>query len=67
MIYTTVDGDILDAICFRHYGSAARYIVEQVLVANHGLADRGVVYEAGLKIILPELAIKQEQRLELWD
>ncbi len=67
MIYTTIDGDVLDVICYRHYGSAARQVVEQVLAANHGLADKGVIYEAGLKIILPELSIKQKQRLELWN
>lgn len=36
----TADGDTLDHICWRHYGDTAGRVVEQVLTANRGLADR---------------------------
>lgn len=32
--YITKDGDMLDAICWRHYGRT-RGVVEQVLEANY--------------------------------
>ncbi len=66
-IYITIDGDVLDAICYRHYGYTNQRIVEQVLVVNHGLADIGEVYQAGLTIKLPNIEVKEQARLKLWD
>ena len=52
--YLTRDGDLLDAICWLHYGRQGG-AVEPVLDVNPGLADRGPVYPAGVLITLPEL------------
>ena len=66
--YICRDGDTLDWICWKYYGrqSAA---VEAVLEVNPGLADRGPIYSAGQKILLPELpvATDTETTVRLWD
>ncbi|MBB4267366.1 tail protein X [Roseospira visakhapatnamensis] len=53
--YTTVDGDMVDHLCWRHYGQAWG-TVEQVLAGNPGLADHGPVLPAGITILLPRMA-----------
>lgn len=53
-VWTTAEGDMLDAICRLHYGSRPG-AAEAVLDANPGLADRGPVLPAGVRIGLPEL------------
>lgn len=50
--YTTVDGDMLDHLCWRHYGQEWD-TVEIVLAANPGLAALGPVLPAGVTITLP--------------
>lgn len=65
--YRTRDGDMLDAICHRHYGQSAG-TVEAVLDANPGLADLGPVYASGIVIALPDIkpaAVSAPVRL--WD
>jgi phage tail protein X len=66
--YRTVDGDMVDAICQEFYGAVIGY-VEQVYLANPGLAAYGPRLPAGLLIELPEVAAAEpEQRMEeLWD
>lgn len=65
--YLTRDGDMLDALCMAHYGRTAG-VVEAVLAANPGLADRGPVLAAGVVVLLPELpAPGPKQGLSLWD
>ncbi|QGZ31499.1 tail protein X [Stutzerimonas stutzeri] len=63
-----VQGDTVDAICWRHYGRTAG-VVEQVLEANPGLADLGPVIPNGTLIALPDAAVQAEQRqlVNLWD
>jgi len=51
--YRAVAGDILDAVCWRHYGREDA--VPDVLAANPGLADADPVLPAGVVIILPDL------------
>lgn len=53
-VYRTIDGDMLDAICKAELGTEAH--VPAVLDANPGLAAQGPVYQAGLLIVLPDLA-----------
>lgn len=53
--YRTKDGDMLDAICFERYGATSG-TVEAVLAANPGLAELGPVYDAGVDILLPDIA-----------
>ncbi|MEB0968369.1 tail protein X [Citrobacter braakii] len=68
-IWTTRDGDVLDAICASHYGTEnLSASVTRVLEANQGLADKGAVYPAGVRIILPD-AVQQVSvsPYNLWD
>ena len=69
MIYQTCDGDMLDAICAERYGlvNLGKTLV-LVLQANPGLADLGVVYTAGVSIVLPELPAQVPVRSStLWE
>lgn len=50
-LYTTIDGDMLDAICKARLGSEQH--APAVLAANPGLAALGPVYAAGITILLP--------------
>jgi len=66
IIYTTSDGDVLDQICQSYYGSTIK-IVEQVLEANPHLSELDAVFEAGVKITLPEITIQKESEIvKLW-
>ena len=49
----TVDGDVLDEICWRHYGREDA--VPAVLVANPGLSEQGPALAGGLIVALPDL------------
>lgn len=67
MIYRTKDGDVLDAICAKHYGSTVNQ-VELVLAANPGLAAHGPVLRSGLLIELPEIEAqpRKQATIRLW-
>lgn len=66
--YRTQDGDVLDAICARHYGTE-HGTTELVLQTNPGLADQPVALPSGLLITLPDLAKPgtTAQTVNLWD
>ena len=64
--YITKDGDVLDAICWKYYGSTTG-VVEKVLQANRHLAELGAIFSAGVKIALPDLAQEEEtESVKLW-
>lgn len=64
--YVTKDGDVLDAICWKYYGSTSG-AVEKVLEANRHLAELGSIFAAGVKIILPDLTQEEEtESVKLW-
>ena len=66
IIYWTKDGDVLDAICQKYYGITSG-VVEQVLQVNPHLAELEAVFEAGIKITLPQITQTQEtQSIKLW-
>ena len=68
-IYVTTQGDVLDRICARRYGSE-QGAVERVLRANPGLAAFGPRLPAGLRITLPAAPATAPARaapLRLWD
>ena len=66
IIYVSKDGDVLDQICQNYYGSTVK-IVEQVLEANPHLSELDAVFEAGVKITLPEITIQKESEIvKLW-
>lgn len=64
----TQQNDTVDALCWRHYGRTVG-VVEAVLDANPGLADRGPVLPSGLLVTFPELptAAPERQMINLWD
>lgn len=69
--YITRDSDLLDLICFRHYGHTVG-AVEKVLAANQGLAARGPVLPKGVSILLPDIGAPEtktavKETLMLWD
>ena len=66
--YRTRDGDTLDWICWKQYGSSTG-TVEAVLEANPGLADLGPVFAAGVLITLPVLPTPSAVNsiIRLWD
>ncbi|MEE7478404.1 tail protein X [Methylobacterium hispanicum] len=59
--YTTIDGDMVDQICWLHYGREWE-TTEAVYVANAGLAARGPVLPAGVVIRLPLIAAPTASR-----
>ncbi len=64
--YITKDGDVLDLICWKYYGSTSG-TVEKVLEANRHLANLDAVFAAGIKIILPDLTKTEEEKsIKLW-
>lgn len=67
--YRTREGDTVDDVAFRHYGTLAGRAVEQVLDANPGLADHGPLLPANLLLTLPDLQVVEEQTAgaRLWD
>ncbi|WP_321939782.1 tail protein X [Paraburkholderia sp. J8-2] len=58
MKVTALQGDTVDAICWRYYGRTDG-TVEAVLEANEGLADYGVVLPLGTLVDLPDLTTVQ--------
>lgn len=67
-IYTTIQGEMLDAICQKIYGDESGY-VEQVLEANPGLAKLPHRLPIGTKIHLPDLNQSDDSQsvVSLWD
>ncbi|ACR27345.1 MULTISPECIES: tail protein X [Burkholderia] len=68
MKLTALQGDTLDALCWRHYGSTAG-TVEAVLDANPGLAELGAILPLGTVIDMPELNTIEQTKplLHLFD
>lgn len=68
VVYVAGDGDMLDAIAHRRYGSAAA--VRYVQAANPGLAAAGPRLAAGTRVLLPDVDVPPEgetRPVELWD
>jgi phage tail protein X len=55
-VHTTQDDDMLDDICWRHYGRQSG-AVEEVLDGNQGLAARGAIYPAGQSVNLIDITL----------
>lgn len=70
MRITALQGDTVDAICWRHYGRTAG-ITEAVYAANPSLAEIGPLLPLGTPITLPDLptqpAAATRQLVNLWD
>ncbi|MEL6477609.1 MAG: tail protein X [Pseudomonadota bacterium] len=66
-LYRTIEGDVVDQICFRIYGTSSG-TTEALLEANPGLADRGATLPAGLELVLPPPPQTPVRRaIRLWD
>lgn len=65
----TRQGDTLDYICWRYYGTERGGTVEAVLEANRGLADYGTHLPVGIIIDMPDLSKPAEvvELIHLWD
>lgn len=67
MTVYALQGDTVDAICWRFYGQTTGH-VERVLKENPGLADLGAVLSAGTVIVLSETPLLPATPLvQLWD
>lgn len=66
--YDTREGDTVDGIAWRQYGTVNSTILRAVLDANPGLADAGAILPAGLAVSLPILVTTAEesQGVSLW-
>jgi phage tail protein X len=69
--YITKYGDMVDLICFRHYGHTIG-TTEKVLAANPGLAALCPLPPKGTRILLPDLGAPAKQTpvkktVRLWD
>lgn len=66
--YLTSEGDTADFIAWKYYGTQAGSVVEQLVDANPGLADRGPVLAAGILLYLPDIeSVGVTQGVKLWD
>jgi phage tail protein X len=62
-----LQGDTVDAICWRYYGRT-QGVVEQVYSRNVGLADTGAILPHGQPVELPDVtAAPQRETVNLWD
>lgn len=71
VVYISKEGDMVDLICFRHYGYT-NGATEKVLDANPGLAALGPVIPGGTRIVLPDLGAPEKQSaaketVRLWE
>ncbi len=67
LYFVSSDGDLLDQVVAGHYGDTAGRKVEAVLAANPGLAARGAVLDAGVRILLPDLETSTPtETAQLW-
>ncbi len=66
--YRTRDGDVLDAICYKFYGSQTGH-TEKVLSHNPSLADYGPILPSGIIIDLPKPSSVTpiKKTIRLWD
>jgi len=66
MICRTSDGDLLDTLCYQHYGHL-NGTVEAVLAANRLLADEPQPLRAGLLITFPDIRQPAVEQVQLWN
>lgn len=66
IVYTTKEGDVLDWICWRHYG--ATNVLEEVLKVNPGVSAFEKM-PAGVVIKLPyiDTTNKNKNEVKLWN
>lgn len=60
-IYTTKQGEMVDAICQRHYGRT-KDVTEAVLATNPGLAAMGPVLPFATRVTLPDVTEQTKRK-----
>lgn len=66
--YVTSDGDTVDLVAWKVYGTQGARVVEKLLDANPGLAAIGDTLPAGVPLQLPALDPKPDLAgTRLWD
>lgn len=63
VIYTTKEGDVLDWIVWKHYGTTD--VLEEVMKANPDVTDEKL--KAGIEIKLPYIVSKKNKEIRLWN
>lgn len=63
--YRAKSGDMLDEICYHYYGHTTG-VIEQVLAANHGLANLGPALPVGTLVTLPDVAAAEKEQVNIW-
>lgn len=66
MTCRTSDGDLLDTLCYQHYGHL-NGTVELVLQENPGLADEPQPFRSGVLVQLPDLVTRPVETIIFWD
>ena len=63
--YITKEGDVLDWICWKHYGTIS--VLEKVMEANPKITDERLA--AGIEVKLPyiEIILKNGLEVRLWN
>ena len=64
-IYTTIEGQMIDEIVYKYYGSL-NGTLERVLLANPQLAKESITLPAGVKIYLPQIEKEAKRINKLW-
>ena len=67
-VHVAQEGDMLDAIAHRRYGTVAA--VRAIQAANPELAGRGPRLAAGTRVRLPEIEtapVEQTRRIQVWE
>lgn len=66
--YQTKDGDTIDYIAWKHYGTPNQLVTEQLLRANKGLSRASSILPAGMMVVLPEIDTTEKTKgKKLWD
>ncbi|BBF79273.1 tail protein X [Acinetobacter ursingii] len=68
--YLTKEGDTLDFIAYKYYGSTDNQQVEKILSANYKLSEYPAVLPEGVLIELPEQTRTptiSSKKVKLWD
>jgi phage tail protein X len=60
--YSTQEGDRLDLICYRQYGTLRGRVLEQVMEANPDLAQQPLSLPADIVINFPDLSNSISER-----
>ena len=61
--YYTTEGDRLDQIVFNYYGTLTPALLSAVYRANQNIADHPEPFEAGIKILLPQIDVSDVETI----